>query len=367
MRTIKLLTATSLLLIFSIIAFYSCKKTATNESRIETDLKEFYKQKLKDQPTSNTQIVNLPGKGYYGDINGNRITLLPGKGNSTDATSCPGPGDSEFVNDLLSISTEYTCNVGYRFVVTYRITSEFYPQMTNGGSLPSKGRIKLLNGATQVYITPTSTVNPVLTIQNNGVVYLNSNGDDMNEFIVTYRSEIISISTFNSATAIQCNLTCYTDCTNYATLNIAFSSNQSIPTSTYATLPCSRVDKVFWNPRNGATPPSLAGCDPIGSGCFPFGYVFPEKQEVEYLNGSGVWKKFWLYTAGLPWPSTQPAYITRLDVFYIDVTKSASVDGLVPGNIQVRYRNVQVTSGLNGGPCVTQPTGTYVQETWYIN
>ncbi len=340
-----------------------CKK----EIKEQTDLIDYYQLKLKDQPARTTQVVNLRGKGYYGDINGNRITLDQGNGNTAEATSCPGPGDSEFVNDLVSITTEYTCNVGYRFLVTYRLTSEFYPQLTNGGSLFSRGRIKLLNGGTQVYITPTTTINPVLTIQNNGVVYLNSNGDDMNEFIITYRSEIVSEATFNSATAIQCNLTCYTDCTNYATLNISFSSNQSIPVSQQTSSPCLRIDKVWFNPSGGGTPANLAGCDPVGSGCFPWGYVYPEKQEIEFKNGSNVWKKFYLHINGLGQPGVETGLINFTEKWYIDVSLSQSNNGLVPGNVQVRYRNRQITNGLNGGPCVTQPDGTYVTETWYIN
>lgn len=367
MKKNRLLTVFALLLFVSLAIFYGCKKSDLNETKEQTNLVEFYKQKLKDQTTSVTQVVNLPGKGYYGDINGNRITLIMGKGNGTEATSCPGSGDSEFVNDLVSITTEYTCNVGYRFLVTYKLTSEFYPQMTNGGSLLSRGRIKLLNGSTQVYITPTSTVNPVLTIQNNGVVYLNSNGDDMNEFIITYRSEIISEATFNSATSIQCNLTCYTDCPDYATLNIPFSTNQSIPASQQTSLPCLRIDKVWFNPSSGGVPANLAGCDPVGSGCFPWGYVYPEKQEVEFKNGSGVWKKFYLHINGLGQAGVETGLINFWDLWYIDVSLSQSNNGLVPGNVQVRYRNKQVTNGLNGGPCVTQPDGTYVTETWYIN
>ena len=358
-----------MLFILSIIAFYSCKKNERNEPKVETDLKTLYKEKLKGQPISITQVVNLPGKGYYGDINGNKVTLPPGihKGNSTNGSSCPGPGDSEFSNDLVSITSEYTCNVGYRYVVTYRLTSEFYPQMTNGSGTPSKGRIKLLNGSTQVYITPTTTINPVLTITNNGVVGVNSNGDDMNEFIITYRSEIISEATVNSATAIQSNLTCYTDCSNYATLNIAFSSNQSVPTGQQVSSPCLRVDKVWFNPTSGGTPCNLAGCDPIGSGCFPYGYVYPEKQEVEFKNGSGAWKNFYLRINGLGQPGVETGLINYSDVWYIDVSASSSNNGLVTGNVQVRYRNKQVTNGLNGGPCVSQPDGTYVTETWYIN
>lgn len=367
MKNLKIAIAAATLLILSVVIFYGCKKTAINETKEQTSLLDFYKQKLKNEPNVSTSVVNLPGKGYYGDINGNRLTVTPGQTNRTDATSCPNPGESEFSQVLVSITSEFTCNVGYRFVVQYKITSEFYPQLNNGGTLLSRGRIKLVNSSGgQVYITPTSTVNPVLTIQNNGVVGQNSNGDDLNEFLVTYRSEIISEATYNLSAAVQSNLTCYTDCTNYATLNIGFSSQQQVTGSQQNSLPCLRIDKVYWNPRSGSTPPSLAGADPTGSGCFPFGYVYPNKQEVEFKNGSNVWKPFYLHINGLGQPGVATSLINYWDVWYIDVSLSQSNNGLVPGNVQVRYRNRQTgTSG--GGPCVTQPDGLYVTETWFIN
>ncbi len=366
MKILKLITTATLLTVISVVTFYSCKKTATNETKELTDLSEFYKQKLKTEPQSFTSIVNIKGKGYYGDIDGNKISVVPGQLNRT---SCPDPGSSEFSQILVSITSEFTCGTGYRFVVQYKITSEFYPLLNNGSGLLSKGRIKLVNSSGgQVYITPTSTVNPVLTIQNNGVVGQNSNLDDLNEFLVTYRSEIISEATYNLSTAVQSNLTCYTDCTNYATLNIGFSTQQQVTGSQQNTQPCLRIDKVYWSPRNGSTPPSLAGADPIGSNCFPYGYIFPNKQEIEFKNGSGVWKRFYLYFQGLNQPGTEDLnMINYFDVWYIDVTRSQNFNGLVPGNVQVRYRNNHMGSNSNGGPCVTQPTGTYITETWYIN
>lgn len=367
MKFLKLLTAILTFASLTIITFYSCKKKPNEEITKQNQLVDFYKQKLKSVPTTTKFIVNLQGKGYYGDINGNKINYIPGQTNKTAASSCPDPGTSEFSQVLVSITKEYTCNVGYRFVIQYKITSEFYPLLTSGTGQPSKGRIKLVNSSgNQVYITPTSMTNPVTNIQNNGMVGQNSNGADLNEFLVTYRSEIVSESTYNLSSAVQCNLTCYTDCSNYPTLNIGFSSQQQITGLEQNSLPCLRIDKVYWNPRNGSSPPSLAGCDPVGSSCFPYGYVFPNKQEIQFLNSSGVWTSFYLYTQGLLKSSTQVSLINFTDVFYIDVATSQT-NGLIPGNVQVRYRNNQMGTTSNGGPCVTQPTGTYVTETWVIN
>lgn len=158
------------------------------------------------------------------------------------------------------------------------------------------------------------------------------------------------------------------DCSNY-TLIIGYSTQQSAVGSQHTTLPCLRVDKVYWNPSSGTpptyTPPSLSGADPTGSGCFPYGYVFPDKQEIKFKKNSsdnytGV---FNLYINGLGNASVATSEINYFDVWYIDPANSSA---LVTGYVDVRYRNKQ-TGTSNGGPCVTEPTDTWVYETWYIN
>jgi len=359
---IKYYLIIAMLIIGGSFLFYGCKKNISMEQEMaKTDLVQIFKEKLRNTPSSSIEIINAKGKGYYGDLYGNKI--VGGFGiTQQNQSSCPDPGDSEFSQELVSITREYTCNVGYRFLVKYKIISEFTPQLTNGGSLFSRGRIKLVNGVgTQVYITSTSTINQVSSIVNNGTAGTNSNGDPMYEFIIQYRSEVINESTYNLSAAVQSNLTCYTDCSNYATLNIGFSSQQQTSGSQQNTQPCLRVDKVYWNPRNGSTPPYLAGCDPVGSSCFPYGYVYPQKQEIEFLNSSGEWKNFYLYQGGDSTLAISTPLINYWDLFKINVGKTNSNAGLAPGNIQVRYRNKQ-TGSQNGGPCV----GPWIIETWVI-
>ena len=363
----KLITKATFLFVISIVVFNGCKKTAVNETKEQTDLVEFYKQKLKNEPLVSTQILNLKGKGYYGDINGNRITVIPGQSNRTEASTCPDPGESEFDQEFVSMDREYTCGVGYRFLVTYKITSEFYPVLSSGSNF-SVGRVRLKNGSTTIYTTPTAHL---LSIVNNGIVGTNSNGDDLNEFIIEYRTDIVSETVYNNSTAIQPNLFAYTDCTNYPTLTIGFSTQQSAVGSQHTTQPCLRVDKVYWSPSAGTppnyTPPSLSGADPTGSGCFPYGYVFPDKQEIHFkktaldVNYTGT---FNLYINGLNHASVATSLINYWDVWYIDPTNSV---GLVTGNVEVRYRNNHMNGSGNGAPCVTQPDDTWVYETWYIN
>ena len=356
------------LIAFALVVFLNgCKKTDRPSEKPTDDGIEQLRQQYKSLPLTSTQILNLPGKGYYSDINGNKI---PSSGllNKSTASSCPGPGASEFSQDFFSMETEYTCGVGYRFVVRYKIVSEFYPVLSLSSTVFSSGRIKLKNSSgTYYYTTTTANRAPVFDVQNNGVVGFNGVGDDMNEFIVSYRTEYITVSQYNDAVAVEPSAFIYTDCPAY-TLTIGFSSQQYSAGSLQISLPCTRVDRMIFNPRNGNTPPNIAGADPTGmSTCYPSGYVFPNRQEIYFKNGSGVWKKFYLYTNGLTQASTETYLFTILDIWYVDVSTSQSANGLVPGNVQVRYRNNHMGSNSNGGPCVTQPTDTWVYATWYIN
>lgn len=365
MKNSKLI-AFLLIIIGTTTIFVSCKKNSVAKNDERTTLLKSFQEKIIKSPVVTTEILQLKGKGYYGDINGNKISTTSGLAGRGDASSCPDPGDSEFDQEFVSMDREFTCGVGYRFLVTYKVTSEFYPVLSSGSNV-SVGRVRLRNGSTTIYTTPNA---PVISIVNNGVVGLNSLGEDLNEFLITYRTDIVPEATYNNATAIQPNLFAYTDCVSYPTLSIGFSTQQSAVGSQHTSLPCLRVDKIYWNPSSGTpptySPPSIAGANVFGSGCFPYGYVLPEYQELQFKNGSGVWKSFYMHINGLANPGVETDKITIIDVWYLDLTLSASQNGLVTGNVDVRYRN-KITSSSNGGPCVTEPADTWVYETWYLN
>ena len=368
MKTVKLVTALALVILLSLVTFYSCRKTDSTTTKEQDNLIELYRQKLKNEPLTSTEMVNLIGKGYYADINGNKITVVPGQPKSgiLDYT-CPDPGSSEVAEEFVSMEREYTCGVGYRFVVTYKVTSEFQLLLANpnNSSQFSVGRVRLRNSGVTIYTTPTAAL---LSIQFVAIVGQNSNGKDLNEFIVKYRTDIVSETTYNSATSIDPNLFAYTDCANYPIITIPFSPQQSAPGYQHTTLPCLRVDKIYFNPSFGTppnyTPPSLAGANATGSGCFPVGYVFPDKQEIHFKKNTSdnYTGTFNLYTQGLTQSSVATPEINYWDAWYID---RSNLTGLIPGNVQVRYHNKQ-TGTSNGGPCVTTPDGTWVYETWYI-
>ena len=119
-KQLKVSLFTTLILLCGIIVFNSCKKTKDAEVIPESkDLVEFYKQKLKDEPTRITQELNLAGKGYYSDLSGNRITTVHlGAGRSTSST-CPNPTESEYDQVLLSVTRDFFCGIGYTYEILY--------------------------------------------------------------------------------------------------------------------------------------------------------------------------------------------------------------------------------------------------------
>ena len=125
MRNSTLKMVTMVTIVLSTLILNSCKKSSDKGSPEGEDLREVYFKKLAGQPYVSSQILNIHGRGYYSDLNGNKITLLRTNSSELRETSCPEPGDSEFDQTFVSMDREFTCGVGYRFLVTYKITSEF--------------------------------------------------------------------------------------------------------------------------------------------------------------------------------------------------------------------------------------------------
>lgn len=95
----------------SSVVFYSCKKTdkdtASDSSGItKEEAIARIKNQLKDKPLETTYKLNLPGKGYYSDENGNPLDLQAIRANRS-AYACPAPEDDYFSTELISISSQY--------------------------------------------------------------------------------------------------------------------------------------------------------------------------------------------------------------------------------------------------------------------
>lgn len=311
-------------------------------------------------------MSNVAGKGFYGDLEGNSLHFPLNQDNNRTEWYCPQPPDQD--DDLqqeVSVTSQFTCNQGYRLEVTYTIKS-YYNLLTanpNNSSQISKGRLLLKNSSGTVVWSNTNMA--ITSIVNLGTTPDDYGVADLTIFQVKYITPYISESTYNSSAKAWPSLFIYTDCPNIPTVSIPYSAQQAASTYDLITLPCLRVDKVWWNPSTGLGA-SLAGMDAVPGSCYPYNYVYPDKQEIQ-IYANGVWQAIQLWEWD-PQGGTIPnntGKIIHSDIWYISM--SGYIGGTISaGNYQVRYRNRQEGTS-NGGPCVSQPTNTWVTETWYIS
>jgi hypothetical protein len=97
--------------------FHSCKKSdqqsSTNDSVLTKEQAiAKIKSQLKDKPLVTTYNLNLPGKGYYSDENGNQLDLKTIR-QFRSTYDCPDPADDYFSTELISISSQYTFGHGF--------------------------------------------------------------------------------------------------------------------------------------------------------------------------------------------------------------------------------------------------------------
>lgn len=367
------------------LSFNSCTKKASTEKDLTKSDRELIEKAIKksQDPFSFSQTLNIQGKGYYGDISGSKVLVDKNKNlqrGINERSTCPELGDSEFSQEFVSIKRELTCGQGYRFEIKYKVTTEFYPINGISSTQFSFGRIRLKNSSgTVTYITPNDKRNMLISIKNNGVVDINSLGEDLNEFEIVYRTEYISESAFSSAASIEPMLFLYTDCANYPTMTIAFSPQQSTIGVAQNSQPCLRVDKInfmggggydamIWGANGRNTMILLCGCgtgDPTGtSSCYPSGYVFPTKQEIWYKNSSGTaWNKFY-FMSYVTFLNTQTEFILPTDFFKIPISINQANGMPSSGVVEVKYRNHGLDEDANS--CTTAPDDTWVYETWYF-
>jgi len=383
----KKISISLLTLLFFIVTFYSCKKNQ-NDDVIITDTNktmqpviDAFKEKYKTGSFSETRILNLPGKGFWADNNGVQVTrasraLEKSTRNysTTMLSACPDPGEDYPSQSIYSVLRELTCEQGYRIEVKYDLILAYTPQLTNSSLVPSFGRVWLFNSA-GAKIWPTITPTPkhnVTSIVSVGSAGTDPNGLPLTKYRITFKTDYIPEAIFDMSSSMQSYLFTYTDCPEYPTVVCPFSTQQSAITSQQNAFPCERIDKVYWNPSSGIGA-SVAGVNTLSNSCYPFGYVFPQKHEIEiYRNSSWESIQLWRWKATIPPPPADPKeysshYMTNFDSWYIRMAgyESGGTGTISDGYYQIRYRNRQDFG--SGGPCSTQPAGTWVIETWYLS
>lgn len=375
MKPTKNIFIATLMVIMLFALLNGCKKTKTDDVQSHEAEIEAIKAKFKNAPIGTKYELNLPGKGYYGDINGNRI--IPGSIKRTEYF-CPGdPSEDEFEQQLNSTYNEFTCGQGFKVTVTYEVKVWYNLEYDNpnNSSQISKGRLKLYNSSNQVVWSNTSI--PISNIALTGTEPYPGGGlPDYNVYEVTFTTGYIDEATYNSSANAKPSLFMYTDCADVPTINIAYSSQQIVPTTGNYTVPCSRIDKVWFVPNPGGSAASVLGVIAVST-CNIYGYIYPDQHEIEIDAGAGfepirLWKYNPAYYPGGPYPQKIYNYtgvIGKTDVWYIEMTGyddgAGGTTTISAGTYPVHYRNIQLTT--YGGSCNTEPNGTWVSENWYIN
>lgn len=173
-------------------------------------------------------------------------------------------------------------------------------------------------------------------------------------FKIVFTTPYIADATYSNSATAEPGAFVYTDCSNVPTVTGPYTADQANSTTANYTTPCTRYDKVYYNPAAGGTPASVAGVNASG-GCSIYGYIYPDQHHIQYKNSSNVWVDMPFVFYGL----TATGYITNFDVWFIDRTGALSA----VGNYQVRYRNKE-TNSTYGGTCESPD---WVTETWYLN
>lgn len=340
-----------------VFAFNGCKKDDKIGTTQNEDLPRIREQ-INKLPFTNTNVVNVKTPGYYGDADGNPIVRMKANngnsGMSTLGGGCPAPEDDYPEQTIYSVKTGLVCGQGYMVEVTYDLTLVYEPLLTNAAGAASFGRIRLKNAAGTV-IWPTTTPVPkynVVSIVNMGSTKTDPSGLPLTTYRVTFKTDYIAENIFANAASVETYLFAYTDCPNIPTFVCPYSQQQT-STNFLGTIssPCSRTDRIYFNATNGEYKANVAGAA-VRTSCIPYGYVFPNKQQIEFKNKDGVWVSFVLNGGYVDGDKTG---IRPMDICYFNIQASV-VKGLITGNVQVRYYNV-MDSGCQSD---------YVYETWYI-
>lgn len=346
--------------LFILLLFFiqGCKKNDRVADTGVHSLEELYREKLKNEPFSFTQVVNLKGKAPYLDSNGNKISFKTPTNPDGQLVSCIQPDNSEYRFEFVSISTGYRCGYGYKFGVKMKVISEFNLVITDMQGMVSNGRLRFRNATGAViYTTPSLRVESITL---NGVVGHNSAGDDLNEFIIEYSTDEVAGYYYNLSASVQPSMVLYTDCQQMSTI-FTGSNITPLPVSaaSMTTNPCLRTDKIYWNPRSSSNPrPSVAGTNTMFNQCYPPTYIYPDYHEIMYKGADDNWYHFRLFVNFLNMPSRDTIGLKWNQIFYIDVPNCPN---LTPGFVQVMYRNIM------GTPQNHTCESAWVYETWYLN
>jgi hypothetical protein len=358
----------------------SCKKTnEPGEQQFTPDAQndlEKMRQQVKDHPEMAAIIfpINQKVPMHFEDENGrvvNSSSPVQGQGNNF-TYQCVSPEEMDHPTSATLISTSrfYDCSVGYRFVLTWRISTSVNLTSSNaGGTMFTRGRIRIKDifGAT-LYSNTNITPATITLIGDDG-----STGNANHIYQVSYTTAWLPFSYFTpNTTVFEHSILAYTDCIyetedeNGDPTNIALSIVSAYASSGLgldASTPCNRVDPVAVNnAQTGTNNGLVTGFRSLINPCPTLPAVYPDRQQIQIrciVSGSedDVWRDISptsssstapIGTVGNLYPynsSTQAGTIDPFDFYYfssIDVRPTHL--GLIStsdvhGSYKIRYRN----------------------------
>ena len=294
-----------------------CKKTETKNDLSNSESQQAiaaFKAKFNSDRITTTYVLNQ------------KIKIPRNERSSLQGASVYGANVDEVILESWGIT--YVCNSGYIFWIKYNMTFECASVLASKLSMS----LRLKNsGGTIVYPTIT-TPNDFVTVPLNSTDLENLGASVTyptgTSFRMTYSSQVIPSSIYTSATIVEHSIFAR----NFGCgiiLNIPnFDLTVNTPNSTFYQ-PCSRIDKVYINPRNGSTAGSF-GAVLAATGCSLPNYIYPQKQHIQ-----------WRTAGSSTWPTANDYLLNNFDVIVFP--------GAI-GSYEFRYRN-ENTSSASGGAC----------------
>jgi hypothetical protein len=296
----------------------------------------------------------------YVDANEN---LLSSHGNARITSSNPDWCDDPFGDDVpIPDPSEVTqtaykvdcANGGYIVTVTWRVKTPFEIVAENpfSPSTKSTGKIRIKDiGNNTLY------QNNSIAINSSDIVYISQdpNDNDVRMYDVTYTTPVISWTVFQTISTVAYAFNIWTDCTsdNFPSgfaINTPFTSPISYPDYTNSTQPCDRLDFAAIDP---SSPPTgyvayAIGTDPLGSGCYPTGWVYNTGTQFQYRkSGTSTWHNLEIYfpTSGL----RTNGYVYFWEVMYIPDNGTNSSTNFFDGSgtYEFRWRNIMKSDAVS--------------------
>lgn len=360
------------------LCFWGCRKS-THPTMIHTpvsdEIPDWAKTEMRKQKGGFTYVVNKKSPVVYLDQQGNERKFDAGR---LMDIPCDQEEDDFLNNEFTHLyqSIWYVCGQDFKVVVEYELSTAFTPVLTNPAnpSQVSRGRFRIIDPNTNATLYTNSNVTPV-TITHVGP---DPNNADKQLYRISYTVTGLTEAQMTTGGSFENRPIIYSDCPDVITTAGSWlGAIAGAPVDA-----CSKVDRISMVPGGGNRVVFVGGCDEqistVGS-CYPPSLASgrPHEHDVEWRKPGDATYGNWpaalptqlafltvnSYNQRIAWPYTSSQACTmypnkkeKLQFF-----TARSYQFPVSGNIEVRYRNVKVTTfGSNcSGTACTSPDWVY--------